>query len=81
MTAVDCAIGAIVPWFGSKRRMAATKEIVGDHVWAFEVFPPADRLVNQAPMRWFWVLPDFQEVLPVGLHRKGMVGEEMGDGS
>lgn len=37
---------------------AIKDEVLGPEVTAVEVYPAASNLVNVAPMRWLWVVPD-----------------------
>lgn len=48
-------------------------ELVGEHVTAVEVFPSVDDIVDQAPMRHMWALPDSVK-LPFGLHKASAWG-------
>lgn len=44
--------------------------LAGKEETAVEIYPPADELVNDANMRWLWVIPK-GEFLGFGWHRDG----------
>lgn len=57
--------GRLIPWDDLQR---IKDELVGEAATAIEVYPAADDVVDEAPMRHLWVLPQTVK-LPFGLHR------------
>lgn len=57
--------GRLIGWDDLQR---VKNDIVGEAAMAVEVYPPAEQVVDQAPMRHLWVLPQSFD-LPFGLHR------------
>lgn len=61
--------GTDVPW---QHKQRIKNELVGSERVAFEVFPPADVLVDQCNLYHLWVLPAGVQ-LGVGLHQGGVL--------
>ena len=57
--------GRTIPWDDLQR---IKDELAGEAAAAVEVYPAADDVVDKAPMRHLWILPQTVK-LPFGLHR------------
>jgi hypothetical protein len=57
--------GRTIPWDDMQR---IKDEIAGEAATAVEVYPALEDVVDKAPMRHLWVLPQSLQ-LPFGLHR------------
>ena len=57
--------GRTIPWDDLQR---IKDELTGEAATAIEVYPAADDVVDKAPMRHLWILPQTVK-LPFGLHR------------
>lgn len=60
-----------IPWVEKQR---IKNELFGENVTAIEVFPSADRLVDDANMYHLWILPS-EFILPFGLHKNDPLTE------